>query len=104
METNEIVIKISNEESEELLNKDCECKMYDDVITNFMSEHAHDTTNKAIESPMFKKFKEQAITAREQFSKAKDAVIDKYIDADTQKKVTRWSIKYSTAELVYSIE
>ena len=57
-----------------------------------------------VDGPVVAKYQEQLTAAKLAFEKAKDAIINEFLDEETQKKVTSWSINYSTCELVYVTE
>lgn len=97
----EIKIKLPAEKVDHIQELDCAVQAKQAVLTNLFDMHALDNNTKVIESPVVEKYQEQIAKARVAFEKAKDDIINEFIDEETQKTITSWSINYSTCELVY---
>lgn len=97
----EIKIKLPEEKVDKIQELDCAVQAKQAVLTNLFDMHALDNNTKVIESPVVEKYQEQLTKAKVAFEKAKDAIINEFLDEETQKTVASWSINYSTCELVY---
>lgn len=97
----EIKVKIPEERVDKIQELDCILQSKQAVLTNLLDMHALDNNTKIIESPIVEKYQEQIALAKVAFDKAKDAIINDFLDEETQKTVTSWSINYSTCELIY---
>lgn len=97
----EIKVKLPEEKVDAIQELDCALQSKQAVLTNLFDMHALDNNTKVIESPVVQKYQEQITKARLEFEKAKDAIINEFLDEATQKTVTSWSINYSTCELIY---
>lgn len=97
----EIKIKLPEERVNKIQELDCTVQAKQAVLTNLFDMHALDNNTKVIESTVVEKYQEQITAAKLAFEKAKDAIINEFLDEETQKTVTSWSINYSTCELVY---
>ncbi len=100
----EIKVKLPEERVDAIQELDCAVQSRQAVLTNLFDMHALDNNTKVIDSPVVAKYQEQLTSAKMAFEKAKDAIINEFLDEETQKKVTSWSINYSTCELVYVTE
>lgn len=100
----EITKKIPEERVDVLQELDCKVRSMQAVLTNLLDMHALDNSTKIISSPIVTEYQKQITQAQREFEDAKDAIVNEFISEDVQKKVTTWSIKYSTCELVYVVE
>lgn len=100
----EIKVKLPEERVDALQTLDCKVQSLQAVLTNLFDMHALDNNTKVVSSPVVSAYTEKVAEAKVEFEKAKDAIINDFLDKETQKKVTTWSISYSDCELVYVVE
>lgn len=100
----ELTIKLPEEVVDKIQTLDCKVQSLQAVLTNIIDTHSLDNNTKVIESPVIQAYTEQITAAKLEFERAKDAIINEFLDKETQKKVTTWSISYSECELVYVVQ
>ena len=100
----ELTIKLPEERVDVIQTLDCKLQSLQAVLTNLIDMHSLDNNTKVVESPVIKAYTEQITSAKLEFERAKDAIINEFLDKETQKKVTTWSISYSECELVYVVQ
>lgn len=99
----EIKVKLTEEEVEALQELDCQVESMKAIMVNLIDMHSMDNNTKVIESPMVAAYQKKITQATKEFNSAKDAIVNKYIDNESQKKVTNWEVSYSTCELTYTM-
>jgi hypothetical protein len=97
----EFKIALPEEKVDNLQALDCKVQALQSVLTNLIDMHSLDNNTKVVDSPVIAAYTEKITEAKLDFEHAKDAIINEFLDKDTQKKVTTWSINYSDCELVY---
>lgn len=100
----ELTVKLPEERVNKLQALDCKVQSLQAVLTNLIDIHALDNNTKVVESPVIQEYTEKITNAKLEFEKAKDEIINEFLDKETQKKVTTWSINYSECELVYVVQ
>lgn len=98
----EFKIEVPEEKVDKIQELDCKVQSMQTVLTNLFDMHALDTNTKFISSPMVQEYQKQIIDAQKEFEKAKDELVNEFIDEETQKKVTNWELNYSNCRLVYT--
>ena len=96
-------IKIPQEEVTDIQTKDFKVQSIQGVITQLIEMHALDENPVVLTSPVFNAYQEQLVKAKMEFESSKDALINKYLNADVQKKVARWTLNYGTCTLIYAL-
>ena len=69
------------------------------VISTYLESHALDTDLTAIESPVFVAYQARLEAAKLAFEKAKDDMVNEYIEESLRDKITSWNLNYSSCVL-----
>jgi hypothetical protein len=99
--TQELRITLPEERVDELQALDCKVQALQAVLTNLIDMHSLDNNTKVVDSPVIAAYTDKITDAKLEFERAKDAIINDFLDKDIQSKVTTWSISYSECELIY---
>lgn len=98
------IINVEESIVNDIQTKDIAVQSMQDVLTNLLESHALDEKVSILESPLVNAYQVKIIEAKKAFEQAKDALVDKYIEPELQKKVTNWSLNYSKCELELTIK
>lgn len=98
----EFKIEVPEEKVDKIQELDCKVQSMQTVLTNLFDMHALDTNTKFIDSPMVQAYQKQITDAQKAFDRAKDELVNEFIDEETQKKVTNWELSYNDCKLVYT--
>lgn len=100
----EVRVKLKEEEVTALQEKDCRLQTQKEVLAQVLELHALDNNTKVMDSEMVEKYQDKLTKSKVDFEKAKDAILNAYLDEETQRKVLSWSINYSACELIYTVD
>lgn len=72
-----------------------------DVVATFLEMHAMDTNTNAIDSPVFAGYERKLAAARQEWERAKSAMLESMLDESTRLALKSWNLDYNTCELTY---
>ena len=83
--------------------KDMTVQSMRSVIASLLEMHAEDVDAKLVNSPVFEEYHRRMAEAQNEFAKAKDAMIVKYVTEDDRKIMMNWNLDYNSRLLVCAL-